>query len=89
MKCLHVFLIALACLAGIVVSAAAEVPPTLSYQGVLTDASGMAVPDGPYSITFRIYDVASGGSALLTETRSVEVHKGTFNVILGELNRLQ
>jgi len=86
MKCLHVFLIALACLAGIVVSAAAEVPPTLSYQGVLTDASGMAVPDGPYSITFRIYDVASGGSALLTETRSVEVHKGTFNVILGEVN---
>lgn len=85
MKCLHIFLIALACLAGIAVSAVAQVPPTLSYQGVLTDASGMAVPDGQYSITFRIYDVASGSSHLWAEFKSVEVHKGIFNVILGEV----
>jgi hypothetical protein len=45
----------------------------------------MAVSDGPYSITFRIYDVASGSSHLWAEFKSVEVHKGIFNVILGEV----
>lgn len=40
-----------------------QVPKTLSYQGVLTDDEGTAVPDGDYDLTFHIYDVASGGPA--------------------------
>jgi len=86
MKPLLLVLCAVVCLACIAASAAAEVPSTLSYQGVLTDASGMAVHDGSYTIEFRIYDIASGGTALWTETRSVDVLKGVFNVILGEVN---
>jgi len=86
MKCLLLVLCTVACLACIAASAAAEVPSTLSYQGVLTDALGSAVHDGSYTIEFRIYDIASGGTALWTETRSVDVHKGVFNVILGEVN---
>ena len=85
MKHLYLFMLAMACMSCIAAVAAAQVPPTLSYQGVLTDASGMAVPDGQYSITFRIYDVASGSSHLWAEFKSVEVHKGIFNVILGEV----
>jgi hypothetical protein len=67
------------------IASVAQVPKTLSYQGVLADASGLAVADGDYSMTFRLYDIASEGSALWEETRVVTVHKGIFNVILGSL----
>jgi hypothetical protein len=63
----------------------AQVPRTISYQGVLTDASGTVVPDGNYSLTFKLYDVATGGTPLWTEVQSVEVSKGIFSVILGSV----
>lgn len=63
--------------------AMAAVPELLSYQGVLTNSAGVVVPDGSYSITFKIYDVAAGGSALWQETDDVQVTKGIFNAILG------
>ena len=70
------------------VPVSADVPQLLSYQGVLADAGGVAVPDGPYNITFRIYDVPSGGSALWTETDAVQVGKGIFNATLGNVTPL-
>jgi len=66
----------------------AQIPKTISYQGVLTEASGTAVPDGNYNLTFKLYDVAAGGAALWTETQSVVVNKGMFSVILGSANLL-
>lgn len=53
-----------------------QIPQTISYQGVLTDAAGKIVTDGNYSITFKFYDVATGGSALWSEAQSVSVSKG-------------
>ncbi len=67
------------------VLAHAEVPRTMSYQGVLRDDLGGIVLDATYSIEFNIYDVAAGGTALWTETQSVEVLDGIFNITLGEL----
>lgn len=61
-----------------------QVPQTISYQGVLTDASGNLVSDGSYNLTFKLYDVTSGGTPLWTETQSASVSGGIFNVILGE-----
>jgi hypothetical protein len=84
-KAFALALILAACLAG---AAAAEVPSLLNYQGVLTDGSGVAVPDNTYSITFRIYEVSSGGSALWTETDNVTVAKGTFSATLGMVSGL-
>jgi len=66
----------------------AEVPGRLSYQGVLKDSQGAVVPDGTYTMTFRIYNVASGGSPLWEETQDVSVSKGVFNVVLGSVNPL-
>lgn len=43
------------------------------------------VPDNTYSIIFALYDVATGGTALWTETQSVVVINGIFNVILGSV----
>ena len=62
----------------------AQIPRTLSYQGVLTDASGNIKPDGPYSFTFRLYDVSSGGTALWTETETNTVKDGLFSTTLGD-----
>ena len=64
--------------------AAAAVPLTMSYQGLLTDNAGTPVADGPYDLTFRIYAVPSGGAALWSETQTaVSVSRGEFSVILG------
>ncbi len=64
-------------------SARAQVPRTIAYQGVLTDTLGNAKPDGAYTMTFRLYDVAGGGVALWSETRSVTVKRGVFMTYLG------
>jgi len=63
------------------VAVAAQPPLTLNYQGVLTDAGGTAVPDGIYSVTFRLYNF--DGAEIWSETRAVEVIKGIFNIVLG------
>lgn len=66
----------------------AQIPQTLSYQGVLTDANGNAVSDGNYNIFFKIYDDVTTGNLLWTEGLGVDVTKGIFNVILGTINPL-
>ncbi|MFH1007117.1 MAG: collagen-like protein [Candidatus Latescibacterota bacterium] len=59
------------------------VPPLINYQGVLTDTGGQPL-DGTYSITFSVYDAATGESALWTETHGdVNVEEGVFNAQLG------
>ena len=64
----------------------AATPSTLSYQGVLTDGGGNLLPDGPYNLTFRIWDAIAGGSALWTEAHvGVPVTKGGFSVVLGSI----
>ena len=68
--------------------AAAQVPETISYQGYLTDAED-APMEAAVDLTFRLYDAATGGSALWTETQSeVAVAEGVFNVLLGSVESL-
>jgi hypothetical protein len=55
---------------------------TISYQGVLTDPGGVAVPDASYSIRFRLY-LTDGTTVVWEETQSVPVAGGRFNVALG------
>jgi hypothetical protein len=61
----------------------AQIPRLINYQGVLTDDMGAVVADGPYNMTFRLYDAPSGGSPLWEETIAVNVSKGIFNTTLG------
>lgn len=60
----------------------AQIPQTMSYQGVLTGA------DGLYSLTFKLYDVPANGDSLWQETQNVQVTSGLFNVILGSVSPL-
>ncbi len=65
-----------------------QIPQTIAYQGVLTDASGTVVADGNYSLTFKLYEAASGGSVIWTETQTVAVSNGVFAAILGSVTPL-
>ncbi len=64
----------------------ADIPRLTNFQGRLTDSSGKFVPDGNYSLTFRIYTDSTGGSAKWSEGQLVAVSKGLFNVLLGSAN---
>jgi len=55
----------------------------LSYQGKLTDTGGNPVRDSTYNVAFRLYTVASGGTAFWSETQSVQTKSGLFTVLLG------
>lgn len=60
----------------------AQIPRTLSYQGVL---SGNNLPNGLRTVTFRLYTQSVGGTAIWEETQSVKFTAGVFSVVLGEV----
>ena len=64
----------------------------INYQGKLTDASNVAVPNGTYNMEFKLYTVSTGGTAIWTETRTspnqVTVTNGLFSVMLGSVSSL-
>jgi hypothetical protein len=66
----------------------AQIPQTISYQGILTDTAGIPRPDGVYLITFRLYAAEQGGAPLWFEQNSVNVNKGLFSHNLGSINPL-
>lgn len=69
-------------------AAQADVPGLINYQGTLTDDSGVAL-DTTVSMTFSIYPLSAGGTALWTETQpAVVVSSGIFNVLLGSVNSI-
>lgn len=51
-----------------------------TYQGSLKDTGSLA--DGSYSMTFRLYSAATGGTPLGTTTTTVDVTGGVFSVEL-------
>ena len=67
------------------VSAAADIPAIMSYQGVLRDGSGDPVPDGSYNVTFRLYDVETGGTALWSEGQPLTATGGIISAYLGSV----
>jgi hypothetical protein len=61
----------------------AAVPLKISHQGRLTNNSGVPL-NGSYSVAFRIYDAASGGTMKWTETQNaVTVTNGVFSTMIG------
>lgn len=64
------------------------IPETINYQGLLKDTSGVIVPNGNYSITFKLYDSESGGTELWSETKLVHVIDGIVNTRLGNLTSI-
>lgn len=92
MNRLAIVLAAVSLFAVLHAPASAQVPQTVSYQGVLTDVGGAIAPDGTYDVTFSLYSAASGGSLLWAEPHTgangVQVVRGGFSVTLGSLSPL-
>ena len=65
----------------------AAVPHQLNYQGYLTAAGGSPV-SATVSMALNLYDVSTGGATLYTETQTVPVTNGVFNVTIGSVTPL-
>jgi hypothetical protein len=70
----------------------AAITKEISYQGKLTNTSGVAVADGNYNMVLSLYTVSTGGTPVWTArgtvgtptTRSVAVANGIFSIMLGD-----
>ncbi|PIQ89934.1 MAG: hypothetical protein COV72_00475 [Candidatus Omnitrophica bacterium CG11_big_fil_rev_8_21_14_0_20_42_13] len=88
MKRVFLILATVAVLFFMVTSAYTAVPRLIRFQGKVTDTQGAPL-NGSYNITFRVYDAASGGALLWSETQSaIPVNNGVFTVLLGNVNPL-
>ncbi len=66
--------------------ATAVIDRVVNYQGSLKDNSGNPVPDDTRTMTFRVYNAPSGGSALWSSgVLSVATTGGFFSVDLGPI----
>ncbi len=79
---------ALIVLATICANASADidsVPPLINYQGILTDAEGLPIPNEVKKLEFNIYDAAVEGAKIWGPQifNAVPIINGQFNVILG------
>ena len=66
---------------------ASAAPLLINYQGRLVDTAGNPLV-GTQSILFSVYDAASAGSLLWSETQSVTPDNGIFSVSLGGVSAL-
>lgn len=57
-------------------------PPILNYQGNIVDGTGVAL-SGAHNMHLTIYDAATVGNTLWTDTQSIEFDNGYFSVYLG------
>lgn len=71
------------CFATLVL-ASAQVPGTLSYQGILVNVAGNPVADGNHTVTFSFYKTATGGVPTFARGPfTVSTFKGLFTLVLG------
>jgi hypothetical protein len=72
----------------------AQANPQINYQGKLTNASGVAVPDGTYNMRFWLITSDSAATSTaewteeLTGANQVQVTNGLFSVMLGSTTPL-
>ena len=63
----------------------AAVPGQINFQGKITDNTGSAL-SGDFSLIFKIYHTATGGTPVWNETQIVAVSGGLCNATLGTNN---
>ena len=84
MQVKHFILIGFVLLLVPLFSLQAQIPRTLSYQGMLIDDTGSPKPDSTYTLTFRLFNSESGGSPIWTEIKDLSVEQGLFYTVLGD-----
>jgi hypothetical protein len=78
-----------AVLVGLSTSASAGVPHLIRYQGQAVDSNGVPL-EGPYTLTFRLYNAETAGTVMWDEQQvNIQLSGGHFSVLLGQVNSLQ
>jgi hypothetical protein len=67
--------------------ATADIPRTLSYQGVLQSSDGQPI-NGEEPMTIRLYADTAGQNLVWEDTYTANVQNGIFNLLLGSQNPL-
>lgn len=70
------------------ISFSQSIPQSINYQGLLKDASGNVVQNGDYTLTFKLYDIESGGTELWSETKLINIVEGIVNTQIGSITAL-
>lgn len=68
--------------------AAADLPLSMTTEGLLHAKGGGPVADGDYTFTFSLYEAAAGGAAVWTESKKLTVKGGEFHHVLGSIKAL-
>ncbi len=68
-----------------IVPVSAQVPRTISYQGVLTEKSGVPVPDGQHILILALYGTRTGAVVLYSELDTVTTVNGYFSTLLDSI----
>jgi len=76
-------LVVLAVILALTLQVYGQIPRTISYQGLLCDATGKPKADNSYQMMFRLYEVETGGTAIWTGQKTVTVTRGLFSAQLG------
>jgi len=61
-----------------------DIPRMISYQGIVTDTAGTPIPDGTYTITFRLYVIPGGGTRIWEEQKTMQLRRGLISTTLGD-----
>ena len=86
---MSVLMLSVVALVTIVSVPALAASTTVAYQGVLKDTNGTAVTDGPYPMTFSLWNDATAGTKVWEESyAAITVSKGLFFVQLGSVTSL-
>jgi len=90
MKIMVRSLLFLTCFLAYADQAYAQFNPSLNIQGILKKSAGVAVEDGVYSLTFKLYTVSAGvDTAVWTEIQpAVAVSSGIYSTTLGSITPL-
>lgn len=71
---------------AVVVSAGlhAQIPRTISYQGILTNGEGTPIANGAHTLRISFYYTATGGDPIHSENHPVSTVEGLFSLVLGQ-----
>lgn len=83
----HLFNLMLVILLVVLITSisSAQIPRTISFQGILTDTLGNPVDDGQWAINFRLFDAEAEGNQLWAESKVHQTKRGLFSTSLGDV----
>ncbi|MCX6139368.1 MAG: hypothetical protein NTX15_00790 [Candidatus Kapabacteria bacterium] len=66
--------------------ATAQIPRLISYQGLLTQPTGLPIADGQYGLVLRLFDAPVGGNLVWEETQQTVRRQSISDTLLLELS---